>query len=320
MYRFAKGVKTYFKENLSILIGLVALTTIVAFMNERFLTSANILNVLRQLFSNCNLALGMCLVILTGGIDLSVGAVMALSGTLCAGMIANGTLPVAAAILMGLALGVLVGIINGLFISKMNIAPFIVTLATQQICRGLIYVYADGLPIRCMNDAFNFLGNGYIGSVPITIVYSLVFVIIFWIILSRSKLGRHIYAVGGNITAARFSGIDVDKVRIIVYSLSAFMAAFAGIIYCARMYSGQPTLGNGDETDAIAAVVLGGTSMSGGVGKIGGTIIGILIIATLSNALNLLKINSFWQLVAKGIVILIAVCVDNLKTTRRGKN
>lgn len=319
MNRFVKGVKTYFKENLSILIGLFVLSGIVAVMSKSFLTTANILNVLRQLFSNCNLALGMCLVILTGGIDLSVGAVMALSGTLCAGMIANGTLSVPVAILMGLALGVMVGIINGMLISKLGIAPFVVTLATQQICRGLIYVYADGLPIRCMNDTFNFLGNGYVGPIPITIIYSLLFVVIFWLLLSRSQLGRHIYAVGGNITAARFSGINVDKVRIIVYSISAFMAAFAGIIYCARMYSGQPTLGNGDETDAIAAVVLGGTSMSGGVGKIGGTVIGILIIAVLSNALNLLKINSFWQLVAKGVVILIAVCIDNLKSTKRAK-
>ena len=319
MNRLAKGAKTYLKENMSILIGLVALCTVVSLLSGRFLTTANILNVLRQLFSNCNLALGMCLVILTGGIDLSVGAIMALSGTLCAGMIADGFLPVPIAICVGLALGVVIGVINGLFISKMNIAPFIVTLATQQICRGLIYVYADGLPIRCMNDAFNFLGNGYVGPIPITIIYSLVFVVIFWLILSKSQLGRWIYAVGGNINAARFSGINVDRVRIIVYGLSSFMAAFAGIIYCARMYSGQPTLGTGDETDAIAAVVLGGTSMSGGVGKIGGTVIGILIIAVLSNALNLLKINSFWQLVAKGVVILIAVCVDNLKSTQRAK-
>ena len=319
MKRLTKSVKQYFKENLGILIGFFTLCVIVALLNDRFLSRGNILNVLRQLFSNCNLALGMCLVIITGGIDLSVGAIMALSGTLCAGTIAAGQLPIPVAILMGLALGVLVGFINGTITAKMNIAPIIVTKATQQICRGLVYVYADGLPIRCDNPPFNFLGNGYIGEIPITILYSIFFVIVIWLVLSKSQLGRWIYAVGGNKNAARFSGINVDKVLMIVYSISGFLAAFAGIIYCARMYSGQPTLGNGDETDAIAAVVLGGTSFSGGIGKIGGVIIGILIIAVLSNALNLLGINSFWQLVAKGVVILLAVCVDNIKTHKRVK-
>lgn len=319
MNRLTKSVKQYFKENLGILIGFFTLCVIVALLNNRFLSRGNILNVLRQLFSNCNLALGMCLVIITGGIDLSVGAIMALSGTLCAGTIAAGQLPIPVAILMGLALGVLVGFINGTITAKMNIAPFIVTMATQQICRGLVYVYADGLPIRCDNPPFNFLGNGYIGEIPITILYSVFFVIVIWLVLSKSQLGRWIYAVGGNKNAARFSGINVDKVLMIVYSISGFLAAFAGIIYCARMYSGQPTLGNGDETDAIAAVVLGGTSFSGGIGKIGGVVIGILIIAVLSNALNLLGINSFWQLVAKGVVILLAVCVDNIKTHKRVK-
>ena len=317
MKRLTKSVKQYFKENLGILIGFFTLCVIVALLNDRFLSRGNILNVLRQLFSNCNLALGMCLVIITGGIDLSVGAIMALSGTLCAGTIAAGQLPIPVAILMGLALGVLVGFINGTITAKMNIAPFIVTMATQQICRGLVYVYADGLPIRCDNPPFNFLGNGYIGEIPITILYSIFFVIVIWLVLSKSQLGRWIYAVGGNKNAARFSGINVDKVLMIVYSIAGFLAAFAGIIYCARMYSGQPTLGNGDETDAIASVVLGGTSFSGGIGKIGGVIIGILIIAVLSNALNLLGINSFWQLVAKGVVILLAVCVDNIKTHKR---
>ena len=319
MNRLTKSVKQYFKENLGILIGFFTLCVIVALLNNRFLSRGNILNVLRQLFSNCNLALGMCLVIITGGIDLSVGAIMALSGTLCAGTIAAGQLPIPVAILMGLAIGVLVGFLNGAITAKMNIAPFIVTMATQQICRGLVYVYANGLPIRCDNEPFNFLGNGYVGEIPITILYSVFFVIVIWLVLSKSQLGRWIYAVGGNKNAARFSGINVDKVLMIVYAISGFLSAFAGIIYCARMYSGQPTLGNGDETDAIAAVVLGGTSFSGGIGKIGGVIIGILIIAVLSNALNLLGINSFWQLVAKGVVILLAVCVDNIKTHKRVK-
>lgn len=308
-----KSIVRYFKENLGIMIGFAILCIAVYLMNNKFISSANILNVSRQLFSNCNLALGMCLVIITGGIDLSVGSTMGLAGTLASGLIAAQTVPVWAAFVIGLVIGVVIGMCNGLIISKLAVAPFIVTMAIQQICRGLVYVYADGLPIRCINEVFNYMGNGYVGNFPITIFYTIFFVIVIWLVLSRTKFGRHVYATGGNITAASFSGINVDRVRIAVYAISGFLAAFAGIIYCARMYSGQPTLGLGDETDAIAAVVLGGTSFNGGIGKIGGVIIGVLIIAVLSNALNLLGINSFWQLVAKGVVILLAVCVDTIK-------
>ena len=313
MKRLTKSVKQYFKENLGILIGFFTLCVIVALLNNRFLSRGNILNVLRQLFSNCNLALGMCLVIITGGIDLSVGAIMALSGTLCAGTIAAGQLPIPVAILMGLAIGVLVGFINGTITAKMNIAPFIVTMATQQICRGLVYVYADGLPIRCDNPPFNFLGNGYIGEIPITILYSVFFVIVIWLVLSKSQLGRWIYAVGGNKNAARFSGINVDKVLMIVYSISGFLAAFAGIIYCARMYSGQPTIGVEYGTDAIASAVLGGTAFGGGFGTIPGTFIGACIIGVMQNGMNHLAINAYWQQIIKGLLILGAVYFDSIK-------
>lgn len=313
MNSIQKSIKQYFKENLGIMIGFITLCVVVTILNPRFVSGANMLNVARQLFSNCNLALGMGIVIISGGIDLSVGAVMALSGTLVAGMIAHGTVPMVPAILIGLVVGAVVGILNGLIISKLSLAPFIVTMAIQQVCRGIVYIYADGQPIRCMHEAYNFLGNGYIGPFPITVYYSVFFLIVMWLLLSKSKFGRKVYAIGGNVTAARFSGINVDRVRMTVHAISAFLAAFAGIIYCARMYSGQPTLGSGDETDAIAAVVLGGTSFNGGIGKVGGILIGIFIIAVLSNALNLLHINSFWQLVAKGLVILLAVTIDTLK-------
>ena len=192
----------------------------------------------------------------------------------------------------------------------MNIAPFIVTMATQQICRGLVYVYADGLPIRCDNAPFNFLGNGYVGEIPITILYSLFFVIVIWLVLSKSQLGRWIYAVGGNRNAARFSGINVEKVLMIVYSISGFLAALAGLMMISRVDSAQPTLGDGYELDAIAAVALGGTSMSGGRGKITGTIAGVLIIAVLNNGLNIMDVSSYYQQVVKAVVILVAVLSD----------
>ena len=312
-----KGVQRYFRENLGLLIGFFVLCTIVTILNEKFLTSANIMNVLRQLFLNCNLSLGMCLVIIIGGIDLTVGSTMGLCGTLTAGLIALNGMNLWPAIAIGLVLGVIIGATNGLVISKLNIAPFIVTMALQMICRGSVFVYTKGLPIRCVNETFNYLGNGYIGDIPITIVYTLFFAVVVWFILSRSKLGRHIYATGGNKMAAQYSGIDTTMVNVFVYSISGLLAAFAGIIYCGRMYSGQPTLGTGDEMNAIAAVVLGGASFNGGVGSIGGVLIGVLIIAVLSNALNLLGINSFWQQIVKGVVILLAVCIDILK--KRGQ-
>ena len=308
-----KGIKKYFRENMGILIGLIALCVVVAALNNKFLTQTNILNVLRQLFLNANLSLGMCLVIIIGGIDLTVGSTMGLCGTLVAGLIAYNNMNVWLAIAIGLSVGVLIGVINGFFISYMKIAPFIVTMTVQLISRGAVFVYTDGLPIRSVNATFNNLGNGYVGNIPITLFYTAFFVIVVWFILSRSKLGRHIYATGGNKLAAQFSGIDTKKVTIIVFVISAVLAAFAGIVYCGRMYSGQPTLGEGDEMNAIAAVVLGGTSFTGGVGTIGGVLIGVGIIAVLSNALNLLGINSFWQMIIKGVVILIAVSIDMLK-------
>lgn len=316
---FTRGVKKYFKENLGILIGFVMLCTVVALLNNKFLTSTNILNVLRQLFMNCNLSLGMTLVIIIGGIDLTVGSTMGLCGTVVAGMIAYNDMNVWLAIAIGLLLGIIIGILNGFIISYMNIPPFIVTMAVQLVCRGAVFVYTDGLPIRSVNETFNNLGNGYIGEIPITLFYTIFFIIVTWLILSRSKLGRHIYATGGNPVAARFSGVNTKKINMIVYAFSAFLAAFAGIVYCGRMYSGQPTLGEGDEMNAIAAVVLGGTSFTGGVGTVGGVLIGVAIIAVLSNALNLLGINSFWQMIVKGLVILLAVGIDMLKKSGQMK-
>ena len=311
--RFVKGVKRYFKDNIGIIAGLLVLCTVMSILSKNFLTSNNIFNVLRQIFQNCNLALGMCLVIITGGIDLSVGSNMALCGTLCCGLISLSGWDILPAILVSCLLGAFIGACNGFIISRTGIAPFIVTMAINQICRGSVYLYSGGQPIRTVNESYNFLGNGYVGPVPITIIYTVFFALIVWFILSRTQLGRHIYAVGGNRTAANFAGINSKNVIMIVYIIIGFLAAFSGVIYCARMYSGQPNMSTGAETDAIAAVVLGGTSFSGGVGTIGGVLIGVLVIGVLNNALNLLAVNSFWQYVARGIVILLAVYVDTMK-------
>lgn len=317
--RFFNGLIQYFKENMGILIGLAALCTVLSIISPEFLTSENVLNIFRQASVNVNLAIGMTLALIICGIDLSVGSILGLSGTVTAGLIANSNLPIPVAILIGLLLGTVLGFLNGKIIEKTGMPPFIVTLAMMQIARGIAYVYTDGQPIRVMNESFNFLGNGYIGPIPLPVIYSTVILIVVAFILGKTKLGRHIYAVGGNKDAARYSGIHLGNITVFTHTVIGFLSAFTGIILCARMYSGQPSVGTGYEMDAIAAAVLGGTSFSGGTGKVGGTLIGVLVIAVLNNGLNLLNVNSFWQLIAKGLVILLAVYFDLLKKRKSQK-
>ena len=311
------GIKAYFMENLGIIIGLFSMCVALSILSPAFLTEANILNVLRQVSTNANLAIGMTLAIIICGIDLSVGSILALSGTVTAGLITNNNMPVMAAVAIGLILGTILGFINGYIIAKTGIPPFIVTLAMYNIARGAAYVYTNGMPIRTMNEGFNAIGNGYLGPIPLPVIYTLVFLVIMSVVMNKSKFGRYVYALGGNKEAAMFSGINTRKITVAVYTLIGFLSGFSGIVLCARMYSGQPTVGVGFELDAIAAVVLGGTSMMGGIGKVGGTMLGVLVIGVLNNGLNLLNINSFWQLVAKGLVILLAVYVDILKKKKR---
>jgi ribose transport system permease protein len=309
----------FMKENFGILIGFVALCVALSIISPAFLTEANILNILRQVSTNANLALGMTLVIIICGIDLSVGSIVALSGTVTGGLIAFSGVPISIAVLIGILVGTLAGAFNGVVVAYTGIPSFIVTLAMLNIARGAAYVYTGGQPIRVMNEGFNVLGAGYLGPIPLPVIYSFIFLVITFLILNKTKLGRHIYAVGGNKEAARFTGIKIKKVEIFVYTFSGFLAAFSGVVLAARMFSGQPTVGNGFELDAIAAVVLGGTSMTGGIGKIGGTLIGVLVIGVLNNGLNLLNINSFWQLIIKGIVILAAVYVDMMKKRKEAR-
>lgn len=307
----------FVKENMGILIGFGLMCIALSILSPAFLTQANILNVLRQVSTNANLAFGMTFAIIICGIDLSVGSILAVSGTVTAGLIALQNVPVPIAVIIGLLLGTSLGFFNGFVISKTGIPPFIVTLAMYNIARGAAYVYTGGMPIRTMNPQFTTIGTGYLGPIPLPIIYTLVFFIFVSLLLNKTKFGRHVYAVGGNREAAKFSGINIKKVEIRVYTLIGFLSAFSGIVLCARMYSGQPTVGVGFELDAIAAVVLGGTSMLGGIGKMGGTFIGVLVIGVLNNGLNLLNINSFWQLIAKGVVILLAVYMDMLKKKKR---
>ncbi len=317
--RAGKKFLQFIKENIGIIIALVVLCIFLSvnpITSDSFLTQKNVFNVLRQISSNLFLACGMTMVIILGGIDLSVGSIIALSGCIAAGCVARYNLPIGVAIVVGILVGLAVGLFNGLVISKTTIPSFIVTLATMNIAKGLAYVYTGGSPVRVVTKEWQFIGAGYIGSIPTPVLLLVVVLIITALIMNKTKMGRYIYAVGGNAQAAVFSGIKVAKVKFFVHAFSGVMAGLAGVVLASRMYSGQPTAGDGAEMDAIAAVVVGGTSMSGGAGKIGGTIIGGLIIGVLNNGLNLLNVNSFWQYVVKGAVILLAVFIDYLKNKK----
>jgi len=318
----ANGIKHWFKDNLGIIIALLVLCVALSvnpITAKTFLTVKNIFNVLRQISTNLFLACGMTMVIILGGIDLSVGSIIALSGCLAAGAVVRYNLPLGVALLIGVLVGLTIGLFNGVVISRTTIPPFIVTLATMNIAKGLAYVYTGGSPVRVVTKEWQFLGAGYIGSVPTPVIILIVVLIVTAIIMNKTRMGRYIYAVGGNAQAAEFSGIKVSRVKFFVYAYSGLMAGLAGIVLASRMYSGQPTAGEGAEMDAIAAVVVGGTSMAGGYGKIGGTIIGGLIIGILNNGLNLLNVNSFWQYVIKGAVILLAVFIDYLRQENKDR-
>lgn len=305
--------KTKIKENqnLGTILALIILMVFVSILNPTFLQANNLMNLMRQLIINGFIALGMTFVILTGGIDLSVGSTLAVTSAIFAGLLQNGMNTILA-ILIALGLGLILGLINGFLITKGKLAPFIVTLATMTIFRGLTLVYTDGRPIAGPKDNFDFqfLGKGQFFGVPFQVILFALAFLILWTILNKTALGRKIYAVGGNEKASFISGINIDKVKISVYVISSLMAVLSGLVLTSRLNSAQPTAGVAYEMDAIAAVVLGGTSMAGGSGSLTGTLIGILILGVLNNGLNLLGVSSFYQQIVKGIVILIAVLID----------
>ena len=304
---------SYFRHNAGVLIGLFVLCVIMSFASPYFMTRANILNVFMQISTNTIVAFGMTFVILTGGIDLSIGSIQALTGMIVAVLISNLGVPVPVAVIAGIIAGLVSGLFSGVVIAFTGIPEFIVTLAMMTIARGLAYMVGDGKPTRVDVEGFNELGAGFAGPIALPIIYMFIIMTILWFLLNRTKTGRHIYAVGGNKEAAMYSGISIKKIQLLVFTLSGLLAGFTGVVLTARMYTGQPAIGNGAELDAIAATVLGGTSMVGGAGTLGGTLIGALIIGIIGNGLNLMNISSFMQMVIKGFVILLAVFLDTLR-------
>jgi ribose transport system permease protein len=300
-----------------IYIAFVLLCVALALASPVFATRENLFNVALQSSINALLAFGMTFVILTGGIDLSVGSLAALAGAVGGGLMVGGV-AWPAAVLAGLVAGTLLGFANGVSITAFRIPPFIATLAMLSIARGLTQLYTGGRPFTGLDPTFNQLGQGSVGPIPVPVLIMLVTVGISWLVLRHTVFGRNVYAVGSNPEAARLAGVPVARVLLGVYMISGFLAALGGLVLTARLSSAQPTAGLGFELDAIAAVVVGGTSLSGGEGSILRTLIGALIIGVLNNGLNLLNVDPFVQPVVKGVVILIAVGLDRLKTRTGG--
>jgi ribose transport system permease protein len=261
------------------------------------------------------LGFGMTYVLLLGDIDLSVGATMALVGTVCAFALEHGASPFMA-VLAAMGTGLVLGAINGSLSALLTIPSFIVTVATMGVFRGFAYLTSNGVPISIDNDAFAFLGNGSVLGIPLPIWILAVLLLLNHFVLSRTVFGRKAYLAGGNREAALYSGIDVNRLRIMIFMISGLLASIGGVLMTSRLYSAQPNAGIGYELDAIAAAVLGGTSLSGGYGTITGTLIGALIIGVINNGMNLLSVPYFYQLIVKGIVILVAVCID-VQTKKR---
>ncbi len=321
------GIRTFFGRHYGILIGLVLLCAAISLYSPKFLSVGNFVNILRQISVSGIVAISLALVLLTGGIDLSVGSTCAASGCLFAVFYTGGA-SVWVAISLALLVALLIGLLNGGLVAYTTIPPFIITLSTQMIVRGVAYWFTQGYPVVATGNDFGMIGSGSwkwrndLGRVafelPYSIVLMLIVYLIFWLLLSRSRFGRHVYAIGGNVVAAEHSGINVRSVLIICYAMSGVLAGLAGIILASRVYSGQPTSGTGYETAAIAAAVVGGVSFSGGIGTIGGTFIGSLIMGVIANGMNLLKLDYYFQYIAQGSVVIAAVLVDSYFKQNRG--
>lgn len=308
------------------LAALLLMCIAMAFLSENFTTTDNFFNVLRQTSVNLCISVGMTLVILTGGIDLSVGSVLALSGAVAAGMAHQGLNLTSMDTYIGftfwgcclaaLLIGAVLGGFNGLLVTRFKVPPFVASLGVMTIARGLTMLYTGGFPITNLGGGFQFIGTGWFLGVPMPVWIAAVIILAFSFYMKETRTGRYIYAIGGNKQATLLSGIRVNRVILLVYTLAGILSAVAGILVTARLDSAQPNAGSGYELDAIAAVVIGGASLSGGRGSIMGTVVGALIIGVLNNGLVLLDVSPFWQQVIKGFVILFAVILDRFSAKK----
>lgn len=299
-----------------LVIVLVLMVIVLSLISETFFTVTNLINVLRQISINGIIALGMTFVILSAGIDLSVGSLVAVSGVIAGSILNVNPQLVLVAVVAGILASGFFGMISGIMVVKFDIPPFVATLAMMTIARGFALVYTDGRPYILDSQGFKVIGQGYLGPIPIPVIILFITIIVMQVILNLTKFGRYVYAIGGNENAAKASGVSVGKTKLFVYTLSGLLTGLSGVILASRINSGQPAIGVSFEMDAIAAVVIGGTSLSGGVGSISGTILGFLIIGIINNGLNLLNVSSYYQLIVKGLIIAGAVILDQ-KTKKR---
>jgi ribose transport system permease protein len=302
-------------RDLGTFIGLILIVVVFSSLSEVFLTQQNLVNILQQSSLNACIAIGMTLVIISGGIDLSVGPIAALTAVVCATALVAGT-PILAVFALALAIGAACGLLNGCLIAYAGLQPFIVTLGTLSVLRALALLFTGGNPILGVPSGFRTLFTSQIGILPVPVVIVAVISVVVWVLLARTPLGEYILAVGGNEEAARVSGVPIERTKIAVYMISGSFAALAALILVARLGAAEPTLGNLWELEAIAAAAIGGASLSGGKGSIVGTIIGAIVLGAMRNGLTLLNVQAFYQLLATGIIIIAAMLIDRLTRGR----
>ena len=301
-----------------VLTALLLVGALISFATPYFLTTDNLMGVFRSFSLIAIMSIGMVMVIITGGIDLSVGSVMGLSSLTTALGFANG-LPTVACVIGGLAVGLLFGLFNGLLVTAVRLPPFIATLGSLSIGRGLMYIVTHGVPLTPDTpDAFSIIGQGYVGPVPVPVVVMAAMMVAFSVLMRRTRFGRHVYATGGNETAARLSGVKTGRVKLLVYMLSGVIAAVAGVISFSRYLSAEPASGFGSELDVIAAAAIGGARLSGGGGSVEGAVIGAALAGIIANGVVLMNINTYAQQAITGAVILIAVSLDVWRSRPRG--
>jgi ribose transport system permease protein len=287
-----------------------------AIMSPAFLKLDNIINVLRQASYTAVAAVGMTMVIIIAQIDISAGSLIAVSGLLAAWAFKK-TGSITLAVLSAILIGAVVGLFNGVIVSKGKLHGFIATLASMTILRGFAYIFTGGNPISISDPRFSSIGTGYVGFIPIPVIIMVVVVIFGWFVMNKTRFGRYIYAIGGNEEASKWSGLNVDKIKIAVFAIMGTLTSIAGIIVASRLGSGQPSAGQNFEMDCITATAVGGTSMYGGRGKLSGTIVGVLLLSVLSNGMTLINVDSYWQQVIKGVIIIIAVVIDTRSKRNR---
>lgn len=305
----SESALAFVMRNKAVLL-LVVLCIAAAFLSDRFLTSRNLINVTRQICVSALLSMGLTCVLTSGSMDLSVGFLMSFVGVAMTQISLIDGMPVGVAILLGILLGAFCGFLNGFISMFFNLNPFIVTLAMQNVFKGASYLLSGNTPVTGISESFRWIGQGYVGFVPVPVIITVIAAIFLYVLLNRTAFGRYLTAIGGNMEAARVSGINVKKIKTLVYMLMGIMASVAAAVTTARVASAQPAAGEGMEMEAICASVLGGTSLAGGNGRIAGAVVGCLIVGVINNILNLTGIDSNWKIVVKGLLILFAILLD----------